>query len=57
MPGPSGITPVLLARALTVAPAHAADGKLFADCLTGTDMGLAQALTKALMPGATGRGP
>ena len=59
MPVSSGITPVLLARAraLIVAPAHAADGKLFADCLTGTDMGLAQALTKALVPGASRRGP
>ena len=46
MPGSSGINPVLwaLARSLPVAPAHVADGKLFADCLTGTDMGLAQAL-------------
>ena len=59
MPGLSGINPVPVARArsLTVAPACTADGVLFADCLSGRDMGLAQALTKALMPGATGRGP
>lgn len=59
MPGSSGINPVLwaLARSLPVAPAHAADGKLFAASLASADMGLAQALSEALMPRATGGGP
>ena len=59
MAGSSGIIPLLLARARSqaVAPELAADCKLFADSLAGADKGLAQALSEALMPRATGAGP
>ena len=59
MAGSSGIIPLLLARARSqaAAPELAADCKLFADSLAGADKGLAQALSEALMPRATGRQP
>ena len=55
----SGVNPVPLplARYLPAAPARAADCKLFADSLAGADRGLAQVLSEAPMPRATGCQP